>query len=157
MANWVQLVEYTAEFSPGPWHVHYPHDTDRPVAFIVSSEPANLFSPVATVPATDQGEERAGRQGSEWYDPEQFATARLVADAPAMLGMLAVMLNGWEAYRKSAGDVPQPVRNWIEEASKLVARHVRIGYEPKPAPPVAPEPESNLLFGHKIVEEGQGG
>lgn len=150
MSNWMQRLEHTAEHTPGPWMLEGPcgewawkyrvavydrHDDSRTLCTI---------NPTAGAQVSDE-------EGHETHsDPEQEATARLIAAAPEMLRLLAeyaTLAPG--STRRGDAEGINPV-DLHARTIGLLSQHCRIGVGPpdvlstaatseESEPPPAPE------------------
>lgn len=125
MGLWVQRLTHSAGYSPGPWDATAGGDGG---AVLITAGPDQ--APIADVrPCRGSPFLMAIRErvmgGPSWY--EQVATAKLIADAPEMLQLLAVMLDALTAYARATPVLPEEVYIWVQEAETLMRRHVPIG------------------------------
>lgn len=152
MPNWLQLIEHTAEYVPGPWEV-IPPTFDTGTDAVVYARGTNTR--VAVVPPTAGGrypELRNGRLSNNWDDPAQDATARLLAESETMLLMLAEWQSLSEDRHNPITSVKDAIAALQARTAELLARHVRVGYEPPTAAVAAarrdppPPPPAPTLF-----------
>lgn len=127
MPNWRQLVEYTAEHTPGPWVVHDGWDEEVRVRYIHADRGRENAQLVAEVEPTAAGQHEAGPRGAVWVDPEQLANAKLIANAPELLDLVAESLNLIQT-QSLTGSAPLAIwMGYYARASELMHRHVRLG------------------------------
>lgn len=152
MPNWLQLLEHTAEFSPGPWSIYRACGSLGVEIVRWPTEPKEDEDRIGLGHVRNFVLCPLGKAARDFYDHEAEANARLMADAPAMLLLLARFQTYLEA--PSVRVVPSGVslRAWSEAAREILARHVRVGYEPPTAreaaarsdPPPPPPPPTLL-------------
>lgn len=144
MPNWLQLITDTAEFTPGVWFADLPPDDKPNRAAHVSSALERLNLMIAAVHIRRPyavGEAPGADQGR---DPERDANARLIADAPQMLTVLASMANALDMAERFPAVARELFRSHCQMAETILLRHVRPGCSPTDSEnePTAPAPHS---------------
>lgn len=146
MPNWVQLVTFTAEYTPGPWEVHPRPQGPESLLFIrAANAPVGQKTLGAFLHSWGWAESAVEGEAPP-HDPEQQANARLACDAPDMLALLAQWANA-VLYPLTGDDVGIEVLKQIKgDTENLLRRHVRIGCVPvdaesRAAPPIPCSPD----------------
>lgn len=131
LAEW--LVANTTEHTPGPWRAVPTNTVAGEVVLVEAVNGERLWCTVASC-ATFPSKPLDGDERPEpWYGNESLANGRLIADAPAMLALLARALQGGaNAYAKEK-NVPVAARKLMDDMTALIARHVRTGCAPADA------------------------
>lgn len=130
MPNWVKLVEHTAEFVPGPYTAtRGERDSDTIVYIRAMGQPLGQRT-VGAILETFAGVAAKLKEGEQVSDYAQEATARLVADAPEMLMLLARFLNCTDAFRVVDGVEREVVGRLLYDVQQIVVKHVRLGCAP---------------------------
>lgn len=125
--RWATLVDDTAEHAPGAWRL------DAPEAGKVACHPLGLviragtWEPVAAVLPTDGGYVNGSDAGAAYVDHMRDANARLIADAPHLLKLLARAADcmGMVLAPGRRGDAP--TSRLQRELAATLARHVTVG------------------------------
>lgn len=129
MGNWKQLVEFTGEYTPGPYLIRFEHDSEGMIAELHARVRKGFIACVMPSPSGHFAGPSDHRGPSIWCDPEQEATARLMADAPELLRVLAAAVNLLDAIKPVELAYLPSMINVAEEAKTIMTRHVRIGFE----------------------------
>lgn len=137
MPYWSDAVCNHSEATPGPWAVRdMPEGADAPYE-VWAENCGHLWSAVAAVLKTPTGSQFKDRDMIWAHDREAAANARLIADAPALLALLAQVADQLDAARVR----PMPYSDkWAKlylRIAEMVRRHV-MTYHPAPADPAAP-------------------
>lgn len=130
MPNWVQLVEFTSEFTPGDWREAVAFVGDRgPLGTAdVVAVVGDVRTAVASCLDVDDAIGRGLRRAA--HEREVVANARLIADAPRMLVTLASVLNAYDMAERFPSVARQLIASHSELIGKLMLRHVKIGCAP---------------------------
>lgn len=147
MAAWVWLVSHTTEFTPGPWAVTAPGDRDGPMVVSIPAEAGTDGEswPICelwkrnSIPPTELF-------GVEW-DRERDANGVLLADAPAMLALLAQWAEQAEATYPVKGRFANSHAALYVATCDVLRRHVSLGVGPHT------EPERPAPVGGEGVQE----
>ena len=127
MATWCWLVEHASEHTPSPWLWSETYrDRGEYDVSAGNSVGENWFT-VARIErtATYVGDFQRGKVAGS--DPEAFANARLVADAPELLKLLARWAEFGEAVNRMKGMVTKRNTERLNDTCEMLRRHVRIG------------------------------
>lgn len=130
MPNWLQLVEYTAEFTPNVW---VPVITSRGEDGVLESiDIVTIVDDRKVSVAALYGTEIEGRAEfrTPTNDREVIANARLIADAPSMLVLLASALNRHNMREAGLAGVEEADRREADAIRTLLLRHVNLGCAP---------------------------
>lgn len=130
MPNWLRFVEYTAEFTPGVWSVEGPaaDEANRPVA--VQTVVNGITQLLAVVHRRRTYTTAELADGARYDDDERDANARLMADAPLMLVILASLMNAMDAMVKDTAIGRELLDAHRDGVCDVLRRHVRIGCAP---------------------------
>lgn len=130
MANWLQLLEHTAEFTPWPWTMAETLARGRPVCQVVSQMPGAVQVIAEVMPTPMAVRDRAAGGDPVDWDQERSANGSLIADAPTMVFLLARWMHFTEGKGKSLAEDIKLLDALDRDTTALLARHVRVGYEP---------------------------
>lgn len=130
MPNWVQLLTFTAEYTPGPYHCHAPPERRDGLVFIhATSRRIGERSIGAVLRSHAWMRDNLDGVGTD-TDNEQEATGRLWADAPELVALLARWANFGGADGPRLGADRQEYESLLAATETILRRHVRIGCAP---------------------------
>jgi hypothetical protein len=130
VATWKWLVAYAAEYTPGPWRYDDPGDGRASQVVSLGVPETATDGPVALTELWWRTPDQVAVTDQSLVDYERDANGRLMADAPAMLEVLAE----WAEYAQTVeGRSPSHVnklRSLLRTTGDLIRRHVRLGCVP---------------------------
>lgn len=130
MPNWVQLVAYTAEHTPGPFYGReYATVTMNGILLYRKRDGK---SPQAVALVYDENADDAGTlfPTATGVSVPTEATARLFIDAPEMLTLLARWANKSREPVTDAAVQLMSLKALLDETENVIRRHVRLGCAP---------------------------
>lgn len=126
MAMWCWSVQHASEFTPGPWGVcQLEVPAGFPPEVWALSQAGDKWQCVGTALATG-GKPYPGGPRLWSEDREQDCNVRLMADAPAMLLLLAKVAERIEATERRPVPNGQAWARLYVEVCEMLRRHVRL-------------------------------
>lgn len=130
MPNWLQLCEYTAEFTPGAWFAVWPEVPGAGAVIPIYSKVNGEALCVAVTKPLPVAPRKPEDDRKDLPAPERDANARLIADAPQLLVMLASLANCMQLLRGHAYTGREALLVHEEAVIAMLNRHVRVGCAP---------------------------